>query len=394
MADKDTPAARRRFLAAELRDIGADCAIISHPKHIFYLTGFPTNLNMWFSLMKGPRSTSFLAVDSEGRGGFLVGESDMTNPWTGLRLDSIEPLELGVRKYTDYSLSGEMVTYGNRLALETKAWLATLDCKFSRVAIEEWHLAELYRTTLLALHPEARLIGISEFLLGMRNSKGKDEVQYLEKAVNILDYAYEIAKKNAKIGKLELDVYAEMNAGTFRKYGPFCWVVGDHVSGERSLAMGGLPTRRKMRSGETIILDLQASCNNYWADLCRTFTIGRRPTKAQRRNLSILQKAKMAAEEVLMPGTMGKEVYETVSDVLVKSGCSGLPHHAGHGIGLDDQEPPWFIPAEERRLEEGSVCVVEPGVYRKDIGGMRIEDQYVITKRGPRKLSTFPLALS
>lgn len=394
MANKDTPAERRKYVAAELRRRGVDGAIISHPKHIFYLTGFPTNLNMWLSLMKGPRSTSFLVVDSEGRGGLLLGESDVTGAYVSADIDSIEELELGVKKYTDYSLSGEMVTYGNRLALEMKGWLAALDCRFSGIAIEEWHLADLYRESVLADYPDARLSGISEFLLAMRNSKGKDEVQNLQKAVRMLDHAYTIAKKNAKSGKRELDVYAEMNAGAFGRYGPFGWVVGDHVSGDRSLLMGGLPTSRSMSNGETIILDLQTSHNNYWSDLCRTFTVGGRPTETQKRTFSILREAKAAAEKLLRPGTKGKEVYHAVSDVMVKSGHSPLPHHAGHGIGLDDQEPPWFIPAEERVLEEGSVCVVEPGMYSKESGGIRIEDQYLVTKDGPRKLSHFPLSMS
>jgi Xaa-Pro dipeptidase len=261
------------------------------------------------------------------------------------------------------------------------------------VAIEEWHLADAYRNALLSAHPEVRLLGISEFILGMRNSKGMDEVESLEKATEMVDRSYVAAKRAAKPGKLELDVYSEVNSWGFRKYGPFGFVVGDYASGVRSLGMGGIPTRRKLKRGDTIILDLQASYNNYWADLCRTFVIGRKPNKAQENALSVLKRAKAAAEETLAPGAKGKEVYEAVCSVLQKAGHERLPHHAGHGIGLDDQEPPWFIPGEERSLEEGSVCVLEPGLYRKDSGGMRIEDQYVITSRGSRRVSRFPLAL-
>ena len=63
-------------------------------------------------------------------------------------------------------------------------------------------------------------------------------------------------------------------------------------------------------------------------------------------------------------------------------------------IGLDDQEPPWFLPNEEDTLEEGSVAVVEPGVYITSTGGMRIEDTYIITKRGCEKISRFPYGLN
>ncbi len=394
MAGKNNPRERRGFLASELRRRGADCALISHPKHIFYLTGVPTNLNAWYSAMKGPRSTSALAVDSEGRAALLLGKSELASLRTGMTSDPAGGLELGITEYVDYSLSGEMVTYGKRFAAEMQAWLGTLGSRFASVAIEEWHLADAYRNAILSAHPEVRLLGISEFILGMRNSKGLDEVESLEKATEMVDHSYGVARGAAKPGELELDVYSEVNSWGFRKYGPFGSIVGDYASGGRSLAMGGIPTQRKLKRGDTIILDLQASYGNYWADLCRTFVIGRKPNKAQENALSVLKKAKAAAEDTLVPGTKGKEVYEAVCGVLQKAGHERLPHHAGHGIGLDDQEPPWFIPGEERGLEEGSVCVLEPGLYRKDSGGMRIEDQYVITSRGPRKLSRFSLALS
>lgn len=392
MVGKDSPRDRRRFLATELRRRGIDCALISHPKHIFYLSGIPTNLHMWYSVMKGPRSTSFLVVDSEGKGGLLVGRSELANLLPGGRSGKPGGLELGVSEYVDYSLNGEMVTYGNRLSKDLKRWIGKF--RFGTVAVEEWHLAEVYRESLIAAHPDARLVGVSEFLLVMRNSKGKDEVGYLEKATEIVDRSYATAKKAAKRGNQELDVYGDVNALSFRKHGPFGWVVGDYASGDRSVAGGGMPTQREMKAGETIILDLQAAYNNYWSDLCRTFVVGGKPSRAQAKALATLKNAKEAAEAVLLPGTKGKEVYASVCRVVENAGYSKLPHHAGHCIGLDDQEPPWFIPSEERKLEEGSVCVVEPGVYREDAGGIRIEDQYLVTKKGPKKLSNFPLALS
>jgi Xaa-Pro aminopeptidase len=228
----------------------------------------------------------------------------------------------------------------------------------------------------------------------MRYSKGRDEVGYLERATEMLDYAYATARRSTKVGRSELDVYAEVNAQSFRKYGPFGLVVGDYASGERSVATGGLPTSRRMKKGETIILDLQTSSNNYWSDLCRTFVVGGKANGAQESVLSMLKRAKEAGESVLAPGTRGREVYSAVCEVLEKAGHPRLPHHAGHGVGLDDQEPPWFIPGEERKLEEGLVCVLEPGIYGKKTGGIRIEDEYIVTKKGPKKLSRFPLALS
>ena len=62
----------------------------------------------------------------------------------------------------------------------------------------------------------------------------------------------------------------------------------------------------------------------------------------------------------------------------------------GHAIGLDHQEPPFFLPNSSERLEAGVVCAVEPGIYESRAGGVRIEDDYLITKDGFRKLSHYP----
>lgn len=393
MKSKNTPAERRALLAEELERKEIDFALVSHPKHVFYLTGFTTNLNPWQSIMKGPRPTSLLALWAEGSASLLVGASEFAGCFPGGKADAAGVFKGDISLYTDYDLSTTMVAYGNVLAREMKKWLEGFGSKSGRIGVEEWNMPELLGKTLLKVHPDAELYGISELMLSMRSSKGADEIKNIVEATGRVGYALGLARKGATVGRTELDVYADINAGSFRKYGPFGWVVGDHASGERSLTTGGPPTSRKLVAGDTMILDLQTSNNNYWADLCRTFAVGRRPSRQQEKALSVLKEAKAAAEELLLPGTKGKEVYDAVSRVMVESGYSKLSHHAGHSIGLDDQEPPWFIPAEERRLQAGSVCVLEPGVYRKDCGGIRIEDLYVVRKNGPERISTFPLDL-
>ncbi|MFI5421449.1 MAG: M24 family metallopeptidase, partial [Nitrososphaerales archaeon] len=167
-----------------------------------------------------------------------------------------------------------------------------------------------------------------------------------------------------------------------------------HISGERTLEVGGWATDRKFRKGDTVMLDLQTSFNNYWSDLCRTFVVGKKPSKKQERVAETLVKALEKAEEIMKPGTKGKEVYGAVNDEIMKAGYPKLMHHAGHSIGLDDQEPPWFLPNSEEQLEEGSVCVVEPGIYSEDTWGVRLEDAYVITKKGCERISSYPRDLA
>ena len=95
----------------------------------------------------------------------------------------------------------------------------------------------------------------------------------------------------------------------------------------------------------------------------------------------------------LVPGTRCGEIYDTVSGTLLGAGFPELPHHAGHGLGLDAQEPPAFLPASKDVLEEGMICVIEPGIYSPENGGVRIEDCYIIESNRARKISKFPLEL-
>ncbi|HYB03506.1 MAG TPA: Xaa-Pro peptidase family protein [Nitrososphaerales archaeon] len=392
---KDSPKERREFFAAGLKEKNLDLAIISNPKHIFYFSGFSSNLNMALTLMKGPRVTSFLSIDNGGKASLLLGESEVSNPWIEqpLTKNPVEPFDGEYTTYVDYDLNERMITYADIISREFQKWARKQHSGLRRVSIEEWHLPEIFRAALLSGGGGPELVGISKGLISMRRSKGADEINDLTEATKRLDYAYKIAQKNSRLGKTELDVYRRMNYKTFEKFGPFAWVNGDHASGERSLEMGGWATDREFKKGDTIILDLQTAYNNYWSDLCRTFVTGKKPSGKQEKVAETLSSAIDRAQDVMKPGTKGKEIYAAVNDEITKGGYPKLFHHAGHSIGLDDHEPPWFIPNSEDALEEGSVVVVEPGIYIKEAGGIRLEDAFVITKKGAERISKYSRAL-
>jgi Xaa-Pro aminopeptidase len=208
------------------------------------------------------------------------------------------------------------------------------------------------------------------------------------------DFAYSVAKEKSVAGNTELDVYAAVQHELTRRVGSYVLFAGDFVSGERSLRIGGYPTTRILSNGETFILDLWLTSKGYWSDTSRTFIIGGGASAEQKRILETLKQAMAAGEEMLRPGVKAREVYAAVYDVIVKSGYgSKFPHHAGHAVGLDDQEPPFFIPADEMELQEGNVCTLEPGVYIPGLGGFRIENDYLIKSGTIERLTSYPLDL-
>ena len=391
MPKRDTPEGRRLDFSRTLRKKGVGLALISNPRHIFYLTGLPTNMDMYTTLNKGQRSTSFLAVSADGASSLFLGSSETGNPFTGEKFPLTGGFDGGISTYPDYDLDVRMVAYAPDLWKEIGRWLGFATTgRPERIGIEDWNLAAGYRSAVERSYPTSAIVGVSEILMEMRRSKGSDEISHLREATRMIDFAFGIAKENVRPGRSELDLYREMNYAAFEKFGPYGWVTGDVVSGERSLEVGGPAPARKLREGDTVVLDLQAASGGYWSDLARTFVVGK-PSPKQARAHGTVIRAKEKAARMLIPGSRAKGIHEAVDRILTEEGYDRMIHHSGHGIGLDAQERPWIFRASGDTIGEGDVCVIEPGTYRKGIGGVRVEDCYLVTKNGPEKISKFPV---
>ena len=382
---KDSPEERREtlFRLLEREDKSVNTAIISDQRHIFYFSGFST----W-----RPRHSSFLAIRKDDEPVLFLGST------AAHKAEST--FDGRIVTFEDYELEERMVAYGNYVS--KKLYEFVRDERMADdgkcLAIEGWQLADEYAAALeKSKASDIPLLNISETILKMRKTKGKDELNFEREASRRLAAAYKTIKKHAISGETELGLYAEANADIFRKFGSLEYfevsnVFGDYISGERTEGSSGGPTNRHLRRGDLLILDLQASDHHHWVDTCRTYLVGgTRPTAKQGLVFNAIMKARRRAELLLRPGTKASEVFKAVSNAIVDAGFKPIPHHAGHGLGLEDQEPPFFLPNSDEVLEEGVVCAVEPGIYDKDFGGMRIEDNYIITNDGFEDISKFPI---
>lgn len=375
----NTPAERLETFSRRLSEAKIDSAVVSDPRHIHYFTGFMTSK---------PRINSILGVDPSGEGSvLLVGRSE--------EAPARRAFSGRVEVYQDYDIQKSMITYPDAFSRLVGGALKGGGGTGRTVGIEEWHLPQAFLSALAG-----KKVGISRTILSMRRRKGADEVADHVEAAKRLDRAYKVAAGYPRAGRTELQLFRRVNASYFEREGqPETWrhsdVLGDFVSGERTLEIGGPPTERRMRRGDTLIMDLQNLYNGHWADTARTMLVGlARPTARQERIFETLLRAKREAEGVLRPGTKGGEVYGVVARTITDAGFDPLPHHAGHGIGLDSQEAPFFIPGSQDVIQEGDVCAVEPGIYDREAGGMRIEDNYAITEKGFEKVSRFPISLA
>ncbi len=388
---KDSPRERLDLLNKHLEDRQIDLALISDPKHIFYFAGLLT-----FKF----RFTSFLLVNARnGKSTIFLGKSEEEK--------ARKVFNGEIETFEDYNLNQRMIAYPNFVSEEFDKKLGSVikesvrNGNEKRVGIEFWHLPRQY---VLAIERQfgrdAALDNLSEYVLSLRKTKGSDEIKDHQASTARLDFAYKVAKENTMIGRTENEVYREVNYSVTKEFGPFSFaemhnIIGDYVSGPRTLEMGGPPTGRKLRRGDAVILDLQACVHGHWSDLARTFIVKKKANEKQKKLFNAIVHAKKKAEELLKPGTVCADIYRSISKEIRNAGYSDfLPHHAGHGLGLEDQEPPFFLPFSQDRLEPGVVCALEPGIYSKEASGMRFEDNYIVTEDGYEKLSKYPITLS
>lgn len=152
------------------------------------------------------------------------------------------------------------------------------------------------------------------------------------------------------------------------------------------------PRRKPVGNCEVLLVDWGADCG-YKSDLTRVFS-GRTISLRLRTAYQAVRYALERATEVLRPGTPACQVHETVLAALADSGFDEyFLHSTGHGIGLEVHEQPILRPGNEEPLQPGMVVTIEPGIYFSDWGGVRLEQEVVITDDGCEILSQLPCEL-
>jgi Xaa-Pro dipeptidase len=382
---KNSPQERRQYFLDKLNRKSIDAAIITDPRHVYYFTGYST---VFFA-----RETAILILTSDhdnylfvnsGFFSFVRGKEGATS--------AKKVFEDRVSVFVDYDLQTRMIAYQGYVAKELSKFLSRSKILRGKkvIGLENWHIPLTYFEAISKVISRSRCREISNLILYCRRTKGNDELANLREAARRLDMVFQTAKNSIEAGKSEMELCRDLTSDSILKYGPYEGLSrgGNWLSGERTLEIGGPPSERRFVFGDGVLLDLVALCNNYWADGARTYIVGK-PSQDQEHIFNIILSAKEKGEEVLRPGTMCRDVYNAVAGEIEKAGYIKLfPHHAGHGIGLEVQEGPFFIPACKEELREGDVVTLEPGIYHPKIGGFRHEDMYIITRDGHQKITT------
>jgi Xaa-Pro dipeptidase len=241
---------------------------------------------------------------------------------------------------------------------------------------------------------ESDCISIDPDLWEMRRRKDPDELAILRKAIDCTAAMHQRARQIIEPGIPELKVFSELHAAAVQVAGePLSDILGnDYACGTK----GGPPRKSRVaQAGELYILDLGPAVSGYFADNSRAYSVNRKVTDAQHRAWEIVTGVFPIVESMSRPGVRCRDIFAAVDDYYRQKTGSGLPHHLGHGVGLRPHEFPHLNPHWDDVLSEGEVFTCEPGLYGEDLGGgMRLENQYLVTAGRLENLTPFPMELA
>jgi Xaa-Pro aminopeptidase len=223
------------------------------------------------------------------------------------------------------------------------------------------------------------LVDVGPALAVLRRRKSTIEVQRLRAAAHVTDRMLDVARERARPGVTENEIVAAMSTipievGGGLSFGPSV------VAGVDEPIPIRRPTDRPLRLGDTVMVDIGAEIDGYQADATRTFVIGP-ATERQLEAWDVVLRAYQAAVALARPGVPCRELHRAGSAVISDAGFT-VEHRIGHGIGLATSYEWPSLDTETAPLEPGMTICIEPGVYSRGVGNMKLEDDFVITPDG------------
>jgi Xaa-Pro aminopeptidase len=257
----------------------------------------------------------------------------------------------------------------------------------TRLAVEQDDLSYgTYQEYQAALGSIA-LVPVSGVVERLRMIKEESELAVLQEACDLADRTFTHILPFLKPGAIETDIALEMEM-FMRKNGAVSSSFDTIIaSGERSAMPHGVASGKALARGELITMDYGALYKGYCSDITRTVALGQVPAKL-REIYDIVLEANLKCIEGLRPGMTGKQGDAIARDIIAAAGYGDrFGHGTGHAVGLEIHENPRLSLQCDTVLEPGMVVTVEPGIYLPGLGGVRIEDDVVITETGVRVLT-------
>lgn len=224
----------------------------------------------------------------------------------------------------------------------------------------------------------------------LRRVKEPGELALIRQAARIVETGMAAARAALRPGVREIEVAAEAELA-MRRAGMDGRIFETKVeSGPRSAMPSTYAGQRMLEAGDLVLIDIGPTFQGYFGDLTRTFAVGE-PAPAARDLLAVVLAAQAAGIAAVREGVTGHDVDEAARIPIRKAGLeAGFRHNTGHSLGLAGDSLPLIAPGSRSPLRAGECITVEPGAYVEGVGGVRIEDEILVTPDGCEVITSFP----
>jgi len=342
----------------KIKACGAGAFLVSNHADYFYLTGFTGDES---AVMITPREVHLL---TDGR---FTEEIKAEVPWARSWL--------------------------RRGFLNDEIVKACQELKIKRLAVQPGHLTVGDHTDLKKRNKATRLMVAPPIVGTMRRIKGDGEVAMMRKPIRVAEDGYIAMLSTIRVGQTELEMAARLEYEMKRRGASSPAFPTICAEGPNAAVPHACPGLRKVKRGSAVLFDWGAKVGRYCSDLTRMVFLGSIPPKFGEVYRIVLE-AQLAGIAAVKPGRRMCDVDATARKVIDDAGYGDFfTHGLGHGLGLEVHEPPSLSFRSKEQLEPGMIVTVEPGIYLPGVGGVRIEDDVLVTSKGCRVLTALDKSL-
>lgn len=359
---------RVQRIAAALREVGADWAVLTSTDGVTYATGYAPSVETGPSPFSG--GPALAVVGRNGEVGLLAADAGEA------RADRVEAYDAYGRDQAD---------------APTAAYAAAAARLFAAFGVGG--VLAIEPATHVGIIEASRRVDITPALRRQRATKTAAELIALRRAAAVTAIGQRAFVAGLRAGRSELALFAAIRSAMEAAAGERLAVAGDLLSGvARTSAIGGWPNHRVIERGDAVLADIAPRVAGYWADSCGTTVLGA-PSDGQRRLFTAARSALDHALSIMRPGLAVAALHESVRACVRRHGFD-YPHHTGHSIGAAVHEHPRVTGHEPAVLRADMVLMIEPGAYHPELGGVRTEWMVHVTATGCAPVEPFEHMLS
>ncbi|MEW5814864.1 MAG: Xaa-Pro peptidase family protein [Spirochaetota bacterium] len=370
---------------------GLDALVLRLPENVLFLSGYWPMFGFSFLLFPKDQKPVLIIGECEKQEAQAeVWDADcITYKYGTIEAENAYTSVEGIIKKLINSRNWKKIGFEGNFEIVSSSW------NTAEVLVPAKTTMRLYREVF----GEKILVDVTDILYRERGRKTLYEVGKIRIANEIAAIGLRTFFERVDTGAGGVEIVAAVEsaitwAGTgykgSRRVRGFAQVATGKEETSRAYRPNEITTRRKLQPGDLAMLELAVVADGFWSDRTRVRVAGK-PDDRQLEVYEAVRKAQEKAMALSRPGIGVREVDSEARALISKAGYgNAFPHITGHGVGFGYHEPiPTVSPKSDDIFEPGMICTVEPGIYIPDLGGIRIEDNIVITENGCEILGPF-----